>query len=358
MTRIDPLADDLEQILLRTQGLWEQLRAQHLFITGGTGLFGRWLLQALLHANAIHDLDMRIVVLTRDAAAFANACPQLANDPALTLHAGDVKDFDFPRREYAYIIHGATTSAHETFRGEDPLKKFDTLVSGTRHVLDFAAQCKVKRFLFLSSGVAYGVPPDNMDRIPETFHGAPDTTSLHSALGQAKRTAEFLTSCYAQQHGWNNSIARCFSFVGPYLPLDIHYAIGNFIGQALFDDKIVVKGDGQPMRSYLYMGDLVVWLLTLLLKGGQNEIYNLGSDQAISIGELAQLTRDTLSPQKEIAILGQSDLSVGNAVRNIYVPDISKARQAFGLDVWTSLQDAIRKTGRFYALQRDRGLVL
>lgn len=358
MPRIDPLTDDLDQILRRSQGLWEQLRAQTLFITGGTGLFGRWLLKTLLHANATLGLEMRIVVLTRDAQAFSDSCPQLAGDPALTLHSGNVMDFEFPSGEYPYIIHGATTSAHETFRGEDPLKKFDTLVTGTRRVLDFASQCKAKRFLFLSSGVAYGVPPEHLERIPETFQGAPDTTTLHSALGQAKRTAEFLTSCYAEQHGWNNTIARCFSFIGPYLPLDVHYAIGNFVGQALFDDKIVVKGDGLPMRSYLYMGDLVVWLLTMLLKGRHNEIYNLGSDHAISIGDLAHLVRDTLSPQKEITILGQPDLSVGNAVRNIYVPDISKARQEFGLDVWTSLQDAIRITGQFYALRREHGPVL
>lgn len=332
---------DLDSILSRMGGQWESLRNESLFITGGTGLFGRWLLESLSHANRAFGLNLKVTVLTRDAQSFAEKAPHLAQDPAIDFHRGDVRDFAFPNRRYSYIIHGATTSAEETFNGEDPLRKFDTLVSGTRRTLDFAVHCQARRFLFLSSGVAYGTPPAGMDFVAEDYIGAPDTTDADTALGQAKRTAEFLCACYADKHGLDYSVARCFSFVGPFLPLDLHYAIGNFIGQALFEDKIVVKGDGSPVRSYLYLADLVTWLLTLLLKGRNGQIYNVGSDHAIGIRELAKLVRDTLSPQKNVDILGQSNYSVGNAVRNCYVPGIEKARREFGLDVWTSLPEAI-----------------
>jgi dTDP-glucose 4,6-dehydratase/UDP-glucose 4-epimerase len=165
-------------------------------------------------------------------------------------------------------------------------------------------------------------------------------------LGQAKRTAEFLCAYYAHAHCLNYSVARCFSFVGPFLPLDIHYAIGNFIGQTLFESEIAVKGDGSPVRSYLYMADLVVWLLTLLLKGRNGQIYNVGSDQAVSIRDLARLVRDVVSPHKPVRVLGQSNASVGNAVRNRYVPDIARARRELGLEVWTPLSDAIYLTAQ------------
>lgn len=338
------IEQDLAGITSRLDGLWDGLRNESIFITGGTGLFGRWLLESLAYANRELQLNLKVTVLTRNAQAFKAKAPHLANDPAIDFHHGDVRDFPFPKRHYSYIIHGATTSAEETFRGEDPLCKFDTLVAGTRHTLDFAAQCQVKRFLFLSSGVAYGVPPAGIDFITEAYSGAPDTTDVDSALGQAKRTAEFLCTYYAQKNGWEYSIARCFSFVGPFLPLDIHYAIGNFIDQALFEDEITVKGDGSPVRSYLYMADLVGWLLTLLLNGKSGQIYNVGSDQAISISELAHLVRDVVSPDKTVRVLGQPDFSVGNTVRNRYVPDIAKIRNEFGLNVWTQLPDAIRLT--------------
>ncbi|MFH2139391.1 MAG: NAD(P)-dependent oxidoreductase [Pseudomonadota bacterium] len=340
----DVLAQDLANILKRSPALWEMLRGRSLFLTGGTGLFGRWLLETLCHANRELGLGLRVTVLTRDAQAFARQAPHLAAEHMLTLHSGDVRDFAFTKGHFDYLIHGATTSASETFNGEDPLRKFDTLVDGTRHVLDFAARCGIERFLFLSSGVAYGTQPTDMTHIPESYQGAPDTRDVDTALGQAKRAAEYLTSYYAHKHGWQNTIARCFSFAGPFLPLDLHYAIGNFIGQALHEDEIVVKGDGSPVRSYLYMADLITWLFTLLLKGENGQIYNVGSDQPISIIELAYLVRDSLSPQKNIRILGQSNESKGNAVRNRYVPNIDKSRQELSLNVWTELDTAIRLT--------------
>lgn len=349
----DVLAQDLARIMLRSPALWESLRGRSLFLTGGTGLFGRWLLEALLHANRELGLALRVTVLTRNAQAFAQQAPHLASDKALTLHNGDVRGFEFPQGRFDYLIHGATTSASETFHGEDPLKKFDTLVDGTRRVLNFATQCGIERFLFLSSGVAYGTQPADMPHMPETYMGAPDTCDADTALGQAKRAAEYLSSYYATKHGWHNTIARCFSFSGPFMPLDLHYAIGNFIAQALNEDEIVVKGDGTPQRSYLYLGDLVTWLVTLLLQGRNGEIYNVGSDEAVSILELAESVRDTLSPGKIIRVLGNTGHSVGNAARNRYVPDISKARTELGLTPWTMLTETIRATAQHHLSSRS-----
>lgn len=338
----DPLTEDLEQALLRLEDDWERFRGASLFMTGGTGLFGRWLLEALTYANRLRGLDLEITVLSRNPQGFAARARHLASDPAVTLLAGDVRDFVFPDRSYDLLIHGAATSAEETFRGERPLAKFDTLVHGTRHVLDFAVRADVGRLLFLSSGSAYGA--SGLERTPETYAGAPDTTNPDSALGEAKRAAELLVTCYAREHGLECVIARCFSFVGPFLPLDIHYAIGNFIRHALWDDAVTIQGDGTQERSYLYMADLVVWLLALLDRGQKGRIYNVGSDRGIAIRDLADLVRSVVAPGKPVVVLGLASGSVGNEVRNRYVPDITRAREELGLDVWTDLETAIGRT--------------
>ena len=344
MDRHSPFRD-LPEVMARTSDIWEQLRGKSLFITGGTGFFGHWLLESFAHANKALDLDLKVLVLTRDIDAFHSKAPHLAVDPAIRFHQGDVATFAFPSGTYTHVIHAAATSADETFKGEDPLHKFDTLTRGTRRALEFAAGCGTERFLFASSGVAYGVAPSGMASIPESYSGAPDTLDVNSALGHGKRSAEFLCAYFAARHGWDLSIARCFSFIGPRLPLDLHYAIGNFIKQAHQDREIIVNGDGTPLRSYLYMADLVVWLLALLLKAPPGQIFNVGSDQAISIHDLAHLVRDILCPGKPVRILGERAYSVGNAVRSQYVPDISKARKVLGLDVWTPLEEAVRRTG-------------
>lgn len=339
---IDPA--DLEFVLQRGRGYWEALRNKSFFITGGTGLFGRWLLESAIYAEQRLNLGLEITVLTRDYERFIRQAPHMAAVPNLNFHCGEVSNFDFPDTRHTHFIHGATTSAAETFGGESPLHKFDTLVSGTRRTLDFAATCNPERFLFLSSGAVYGPIPDGMGRVPESFSGAPDTTDVNSALGEAKRAAEFLSNFYAEKHGWDNVVARCFSFAGPLLPLDLHYAIGNFIGQSLRNEDIIVKGDGAPIRSYMYMADLVVWLLALLTQKTTHRVYNVGSDQAISIKELALLVRDTLNSGKSVRVMGQSPYSVGNIIRNSYVPDISRARCELSLEAWTPLKRAIEAT--------------
>lgn len=339
-----PFPAESDAIVRRVpEAVWQKLQGSRLFLTGGTGWFGRNLLETIVHANTLLDTRIDVVVLSRNPGQFAKAAPHLSKSPSITLHAGNVLDFNFPSGHFSHVLHAATTSAQETSAGEPPLAKFDTLVGGTRRVLEFAKASSASNLLFTSSGVAGAQAPDG-GPISEDFPGAPMTTDPETALGQGKRAAEFLCACYGEQYGWNTSIARCFSFVGPYMPLDLHYAIGNFILAAHSNRPIVVKGDGTPVRSYLYTGDLVVWLLTLLAREGRPRIYNVGSDQGISIGALAGLVRDKLNPALEVRILGQSGLSVGNPMRNYYVPNIDRARAELALGVWTNLGNAMQLT--------------
>jgi UDP-glucuronate decarboxylase len=322
---------------------WLELRNESIFITGGSGFFGLTMLYSLLDSYKKVDLNIRVTVLTRNVNSFKVKHPILAQSSFIKLIEGDILNFDFPSEKFSRIFHLATTSASETFKGEDQLQKYKTLVDGTERLLKFAVSINIKKILFTSSGVAYGKLPKNMHNVEEKYSGGPDTSISSSALAQGKRSAEFLIAYYADKYNFDFVIARCFSFIGPYLPLQLHYAIGNFVYDALFNEKIQIKGDGKAIRSYLDVNDLTVWLLKLMSTDCSEKIYNVGSDKPISVLNLAEKIRDLISPDKEILILGDISHSVGNFSRNYYVPNIDRAKRELKLDVWIDIESSIQR---------------
>ena len=108
---------DLDEILAATAPLWEQMRGERLLLTGGTGFFGCWLVESFLHCNRELALDAQVTVLTRDPAAFLRKVPHLRNERALSLHAGDVRDFTFPEGRYGFVLHAATEASAKTACG-------------------------------------------------------------------------------------------------------------------------------------------------------------------------------------------------------------------------------------------------
>lgn len=334
------LTHDLNHILTHTESLWAELRNQRIFITGGTGFFGCWLLESFTWANEKLDLNSSVLVLTRSIDALRKKAPHLASHPAVRFHEGDVRDFKFPEGSFTHIIHAAT-SASAQLNEQNPLLMFDTIVQGTRNVLDFARHCGAKKFLYTSSGAVYGKQPSEITNISEDDAGAANPVDPRSAYGEGKRAAELLCALYSIQYGLETKIARCFAFVGPYLPLDIHYAIGNFIRDGLKGAPIYVKGDGTPYRSYLYAADLSIWLWTILFKGISCRPYNVGSGHGVTIRELATIVADQFDHKPQIQILQKPKQ---NQTPERYVPFVQRAEVELGLKQLIGLPAAIQKT--------------
>ena len=339
-----PIApDDLNHILAHTRDAFPALAGARLFITGGTGFFGHWLLESLLHANRELKLNLRATVLTRNAAAFRMRSPHIASDPAITLLQGDVRNFNFPIPPYTHILHAATDSSGlQSTRPAYELS--ESILAGTRRVLQFARECGATRMLYTSTGAIYGRGGTFM-RIPETANTGPDPMLLASAYDESKRMAEHLCIAYAHETVLEPVIARCFAFVGPHLPLDRHFAIGNFLAAAMTNQPIQIHGDGTARRSWLYMADLAIWLWMLLIRGEPNRAYNVGSDEGYSIAEAASITAATLRPNLPIHINGTVDLA--NPL-NSYVPAIDRARTELGLEVRIPLEEALRRTATWH----------
>lgn len=317
------------------------MTSNHILLTGGTGFFGKALLRHWDGMARKGQAMAKVTLLSRAPNRFAALYPALVKHPWLQLVEGDVCDPDsLPRREvFTHVLHAATDST--TGPQLTPQNRFDQIVNGTRNVLDLAVASGASRFLLTSSGGVYGPQPPDMERISEDYLGMPDPLNPNNAYSIAKRCAEHLCALYQDRQGIKTIIARCFAFVGQDLPLNVHFAIGNFIRDALWRDEITVSGDGSPLRSYLDQQDLAQWLLKLMEQGESGQAYNVGSDQAISIAELAHVVRDIIAPNKKVHILNAINQSDS---RNIYIPCIQKARINMALDVHVSLEESIRAT--------------
>jgi len=336
--------EDIEHIFRHTAPLWEGLRDRNIFITGGTGFFGCWLLETFCYINRTLALNARATVLTRSPVAFQRKAPHLASDPSITILSGDVRSFAFPEGDFPFVIHAAT-EASASQAADAPLEMMTTILAGTQRTLEFAASHGTRRFLLTSSGAVYGKQPSGITHLPETYMGAPDPLDPGSVYSEGKRAAELMCSLFQRTTNVECLIARCWAFCGPHLPLDTHFAIGNFIGDVLAGRPIQIRGDGTARRSYLYGSDLAIWLWTMLFRGPSLVPINVGSANDVSILELAQEVAAVLNPTNTICVARRSapDAEVAR-----YVPSVVRAREYLGLEQTVTLRESIRRTAAWY----------
>lgn len=337
-----PFQTDLEEIRLRLSQHLSSLRRARILIAGGTGIVGKWLLFSLLYMDQQEGLDIRITVLSRDPQKFSLQFPALGGDPRICWLQGDARTFDLmPGCSFSHVIHAATDVVASISAAE----VFDTCFTATQNILRMARQSGASRLLLLSSGAVYGKTSQEQGAISESYVGPLDMLDPTSAYAQGKRSAELLCAIESTRGALAIPIARCFAMVGPYLPLDKHFAIGNFIQAALARTPLLVQGDGTPIRSYLYMSDVTERLLLLLLAGRSGAAYNIGGSVPVTISELAQCVVSTLDVDVEVQI---RNVAMHGAHANRYYPNTELINKEFSLPPEIPLSQAIRRTANWH----------
>ena len=350
VTSLSGLDDrDIADVVQQSSRFVDDLRDAHVLITGATGWFGTWLLDVLVALDRVHALGLAITAVSREPAAFAKKHPALHAAAAITWRRADVRDslIDLSG-PFTHIIHAAT-EASAKLNSESPDRMFETIVCGTTNVLKLAAQHPDVKLLLISSGAVYGAQPRDCERLDEDHRGAPDVLDPASAYAEGKRAAELLCAIWHATQGVHVTIARCFAFVGPHMPFDAHFAVGNFIRDAVAGKTILIGGDGTPRRSYLYMTDLMVWLLAILVDGVAMRPYNVGGEEIVTITGLAQCCVD--------AVDHSSDYRIEARVKDApdYVPSIRRVQDELGVIMAVPLAESLKRT---IAWKRARSAVI
>jgi dTDP-glucose 4,6-dehydratase len=331
---------DLSEISERLLGVVDDLRGASILVTGGTGFVGTWLVESFLHLDQAANLGARMVVLTRDADAYATRSPHLVSDPRLSVHVGTlgVAGAFAGLDDITHIIH-AGSDINRRMSPAEALEALRTLDQGTEDLLQAAETWPTKRFLYISSAAVYGRSHENLT-MHEDCSNCPSVLGPESTYGMGKRIAELRACLHASSMGYAAVVARLGAFIGPMLPLDGGFAAGNFIADALAGRRIQIQGDGTAVRCYQYAADLTIWLWRLLLNGKSGEAYNVGGEIPVSIRELAACVARIVGNQ------GVNSLGciVPGQPADRYCPSVEKATRELGLENRIGLEVAVRRT--------------
>lgn len=330
--------DDLRLISKQVDIVKPFYKNKRIFLTGGTGFFGKWILEAFLYLNQHSGLNVSITVLSRNPSVFSDNYEHLYNCKYFDFIKGDIRSFKYPEGTFDLIIHAAT-DASPKLNKENPELMRSTILDGAKYLCEFSKKSQCKRILYTSSGAAYGPQPMHITALDENFNNNINFNK-NDAYANAKLESEYF---FKRKLECEIVIARCFSFSGPYLPLNSSYAFGNFIRDVLEGNDISLNGDGTAVRSYLYAADLIIWLMKALAVGKNKSIYNIGSPVEITTLQLA----------KKICSFNDSSsvniLNLHTDLGNIYVPCTRKSQTDLGVEVYTSIDDSISKTLDFYS---------
>lgn len=330
---------DLTHVLDHTRDVWGELRGARLFITGASGFVGSWLLETLLHANDELKLGIGVTALVRDRDQFTRRFPHLTAHGALSFHLGDVREVRLPAHTFTHFVHSASASP-PGMNADQPGEVTDIIERGTERVVEEAEAVNGARFLQVSSGSVYGVQPPDVVRIEESFNGVADSGVPAQRFGAVKRRAE-LRGGAAVARGVGFVSARMFALMGPRLPLDGQFAIGNFFGDALVGRVIRLTGDGAPVRSWMYAADMAAWCWTLLVRGTPGTAYNVGTEEEHTLWDGAHRVAALASPPVGVERALEPDAA---SLPSRYVPSIRRGREELGLDAWIPFDDALRRT--------------
>ena len=335
------MQSSIKDISRASRADWMSLGNAHILLTSGTGFFGSWMIASFAAARSL-GLPIEMTVLSRDPELFLQMHPSLRTISGLTFRKGDVTSATIPF-SISHIVHlamGETDGAS----GDSPI------VAGTKHILAEAKRVGTTRLLLASSGAVYGNAPLRGDgNAPlrggggREYSDTPIETAIHAdarlaATGIANRAAELLCREVSAARDLETVIARGFDFCGPLFPVDSRYVISTFMSAMLNGLPIHVKTPN-AVRSFLDGRDLAIAFWRLLARGRSGEAYNVGSDESVTMAELADLFRAVAWKQSlQVPEIRMSGVMQG---ADIFRPSIAKIRTELGWRPTVSLRESL-----------------
>lgn len=308
-----------------------------LLVIGGSGFFGKSILDFFKRKNSeLWGID-KIVVMSRNARSLKISAPELLDESIELVNADICTVNALPKADL--VIHAAASTDIRNYVSRPDIEK-QNIQAGIYNYCRLASETHAKsKIVYVSSGAVYG-----SQRIDERFlyedtidANLDDLTQHKRDYAIAKRDAEKAVQTLCEQ-GVSANIARCFAFIGPWLPRDQHFAIGNFIQDGLNRNPVRVRANYPVYRSYMHADDLTRWLIEMAVNSDRNcEVYNVGSNEEIELGQLAKLIAGKFKVDAIVPPTTEDKF-------DRYVPSIEKAKSKLNLNLEMNLEQAVDNT--------------
>jgi nucleoside-diphosphate-sugar epimerase len=359
-TAAEVVAADLADICRRLEGEFNRMQGKTLYISGGAGFLGHYLIQSVVHWNRTHPEVPPIRVIAGDN--YIRGVPgwleALKDEPSLTLLRHDVTEpLPDDLGTLDYIIHAASIASPIYYR-RYPIETMDANVNGLRLLLERcrnqqAAGHAISGFLFFSTSEIYGDPSPDQIPTPETYRGNVSCTGPRACYDESKRFGETLCVNFARQYSMPIASARPFNNYGPGLKISDRRVIPDFARDLFAEKDLVLLSDGSPTRTFCYVADAIVGYYKILVRGRAGEAYNIGNETPeISMLELAETLAATARELFDYSgkvvrnVDGDQDYLTDNPQRRC--PVIAKAREELGFEPEVDLAEGLRRTLVWY----------
>ena len=292
-------------------------------IIGGTGFFGKSILDSFKRGLLKRFGVSKITILARNIDSFKKSNPELIDSGVDYLEGDIAKMNHLP--VFDMIIHAATSTNLKNYT-DQPATEKDNLELGVTNFCKLISQSTMNpKIVYCSSGAVYGKQALHVEKMDEMcpfnddFRGFSPEKLIYL---KGKRFAEVEITQLGSSQKKSVSIARCFAFSGTYVPRDLHYAYGNFLGSAEKGEKIVVDAEGIVYRSFMEADDLVESLFEIALHSNPNcPIFNVGSDIQVSLYDLARNMADRYGVEYEFKNFDDSKII------DRYVPNVDQLKK-------------------------------
>ena len=279
--------NDTKEIVNSEYINWDCFKNSTILVTGATGMIGEQIVKSLLLANEEKDTNIKVVGLIRNK---KKAQTKFQYNKNLKFIVQDITEPIKYRGKVDYIIHTANTTSSQAMT-EEPVETINSIVDGTKNVLEFTKDKNIKSMVYLSSMEVYGdIPLTREEPLKEDDYGYIDILKPRSSYPEGKKVAESLCAGYYNEYKAPVKIARLAQTIGSGVDYNDKRVFAEFARCVAEEKDIILKTKGETTRSYVYITDAVVAILSMLEKGKNGESYNVANpDTTCSIKEMAEM---------------------------------------------------------------------